>query len=526
VLCDGHRLTGWQVDCIDALETSGNAQAALLISAQSAAASRSNLLWRLFRKFVLDRSAAVRLQPLPQHLVALPVASDSRQESVRGHALDFILDCSSGEIPPDLAAAARLGVWTFRFGKQAKSDPTPPGFWDSLKGKATTEAALVRVGAQPGTSEQLWHGVFKTDVAFYRRLRNQLLRNAASWPARVARTWEDGRNLPLVHAASSTASKHGPSALDTIRFLFKMAGGLVAKVARRLFRHQLWRVGIIEAPVDEVAGLTASERISPPIRWLPNPQGRFLADPFAAEAGGDLLLLAEDYRWTTGLGSISGLRVSDEGATELQPVFELPYHMSYPYLFRHDGQLYCVPETNEAQEVALYVLDEHSLGWTKTSVLIAGRRLADSTMVEWNGRWWLFATDVEDDQVLNLHVWHAPALTGPWQEHAANPVKSDIRSSRPAGRPFVHEGVLYRPAQDCSEVYGGAVTINRVVELTPTQFHEEIASVIRPHKDWPARDGVHHLCGVADRTVIDACEEVFIWRATASVLLRKLWRRG
>ncbi len=47
-------------------------------------------------------------------------------------------------------------------------------------------------------------------------------------------------------------------------------------------------------------------------------------------------------------------------------------------------------------------------------------------------------------------------LEGPWEPHRRNPVKCDVRGSRPAGTPFVHGGELYRPAQDGSKRYGKA----------------------------------------------------------------------
>jgi hypothetical protein len=52
-------------------------------------------------------------------------------------------------------------------------------------------------------------------------------------------------------------------------------------------------------------------------------------------------------------------------------------------------------------------------------------------------------------------------------------VKIDVTSSRSAGTPFVVDGVLYRPAQDCSTSYGAGVVINRVVSLDERGLIEE-----------------------------------------------------
>ena len=70
--------------------------------------------------------------------------------------------------------------------------------------------------------------------------------------------------------------------------------------------------------------------------------------------------------------------------------------MASPFLLRHNERLLCIPESNEAEEVCLYALDEHRLGWTREAVLIKGRRLVDSTVLLHEGRWWLFATDEEN----------------------------------------------------------------------------------------------------------------------------------
>ena len=35
-----------------------------------------------------------------------------------------------------------------------------------------------------------------------------------------------------------------------------------------------------------------------------------------------------------------------------------------------------------------------------------------------------------------LHLYSAPGILGPWKPHPRNPVKSDVRSARPAGRVY------------------------------------------------------------------------------------------
>ena len=108
-----------------------------------------------------------------------------------------------------------------------------------------------------------------------------------------------------------------------------------------------------------------------------------------------------------------------------------------------------------------------------------------------------------------LRAWYAKDLFGPWMPHALNPIKMDVRSSRPAGTPFVYEGKLYRPTQDCSETYGGMITICHVKRLSPTEFEEEEISKIKPYQDSPYPDGLHTISSIGNMTIIDGKRMVF-----------------
>jgi hypothetical protein len=81
-------------------------------------------------------------------------------------------------------------------------------------------------------------------------------------------------------------------------------------------------------------------------------------------------------------------------------------------------------------------------------------------------------------------------------------VKSDARSSRPAGRLFHFNGELLRPSQNCSKHYGYAMTINNVLQINPAEFTEEEVAQILPEWRKDLR-GTHTLNSAGDLTVID-----------------------
>jgi hypothetical protein len=358
------------------------------------------------------------------------------------------------------------------------------------------------------------------------RSRDELFYGTCDWPARVCKEVLCGQEARF-HADPITDEgpiRREPGNAQMLRFMFRLAGSWLKNQFRHTFLQQQWSVGIIAAPVHEVAGLTTHASVAP-VQWLSEPSNRFLADPFAIERsdGSGLLILAEDYDWRSARGRIASVELSGAIASEPRIQLDLPCHLSYPYLFRHQGRLYCVPEASQSGAVSLYVLEGHGLelDWRLSQLLIENRRLLDSTLFEHEGRWWLFATDEDEGPNSKLHGWFADDLRGPWREHPLNPLKTDVRSSRPAGRPFLFEGHLYRPSQDCSKVYGGGVTLNRIETLTPLNFEEVTVRSLAPAKEWPYSAGFHTLCGEGQWTIIDACRNSFVARATANALLRK-----
>jgi hypothetical protein len=145
----------------------------------------------------------------------------------------------------------------------------------------------------------------------------------------------------------------------------------------------------------------------------------------------------------------------------------------------------------------------------------------DATVFPHGGRWWLLSTRSGPLEDVELWAWHAPELMGPWVAHARNPVKTDICGARPAGRPFVHDGALYRPAQDGSRTYGGRITLRRVTQLTPTEFAEQPVTVLEASPEGPFPVGPHTLTPIGDAVLVDGRRTVFAPDALRAFL--RIW---
>jgi len=201
--------------------------------------------------------------------------------------------------------------------------------------------------------------------------------------------------------------------------------------------------------------------------------------------------------------------------------------VSFPFPVEHDGHLYCVPETAALGEVGLYELSGASTEMRKVATLLGGTSICDPVVFLFENMWWLLGTDLQAGPLSILCAWFADELLGPWTPHPRNPIKRDIASSRSAGTPFVVEGSLYRPSQDCSRTYGGRVVINRVSSLTPDEFEEHPVAVLEPEHNGPFSDGLHTISSGGSITLVDgkARRSVFSSRAVFAHRCRRLGRR-
>jgi hypothetical protein len=192
-----------------------------------------------------------------------------------------------------------------------------------------------------------------------------------------------------------------------------------------------------------------------------------------------------------------------------RPAFDVGAHMSYPFLLEWKDEIYCIPEIADCNRISLFKAKRFPEEWVEQSVLVDEFPGVDSSVVFFQGRWWLFSCNGRNGSPWQLHLFHSERLEGPWIPHPLNPVKTDVRSSRSAGTPFIHEGVLFRPAQDCSRGYGRQVVVNRVQKITPTEFTEVAETVIGPDRSSAFPHGIHHLASVGAQTLVDGRRDVF-----------------
>jgi glycosyltransferase involved in cell wall biosynthesis len=247
----------------------------------------------------------------------------------------------------------------------------------------------------------------------------------------------------------------------------------VANIAKR----ENWMLGIVHEPITRAPGWT----ICPKAEWIGERlKNGYRADPFAWP-GKAQTILCEYYDFGRHLGTLREIELKGKAIVRDQPASfpGLRGHLSFPFMFEHDGAIYALPESSGIRKLVLFKWSDQGQ-WCECAVPLGDTALADGILFYHNDLFWIAGTDLDLGRFDNLNLYYASILTGPWRPHAANPVKCDRRSARCAGPVFVADSKMYRPAQDCSETYGGAIRIMEIVECTPLAFCEREVTLIKP----------------------------------------------
>ena len=225
---------------------------------------------------------------------------------------------------------------------------------------------------------------------------------------------------------------------------------------KKQLRHE-WTLGFVENGLDGVF----SDK--PKYVWVKNPYAEecWFADPFILDVTDTTItLLVEEMRYAVHVGRIAKLTI-DRGTmaiTDMKIILEEPTHLSFPNILRENGKIYVYPENHDSGELNLYEYDEGKEQLVKVRTLCK-QPLTDAVMTDVFGKRQIYSTQMPNPNGNVLNVYEANE-NGVFIQSLS--ISFADKHARMAGQFFTYKGKIYRPAQDCNKVYGGAVVIEDV----------------------------------------------------------------
>ena len=239
------------------------------------------------------------------------------------------------------------------------------------------------------------------------------------------------------------------------------------------------------------------------------PKDRFWADPFVVHKDQKYHIFFEEFLNSKNKGHLSVMIVDDDGNhTEPVRILERDYHLSYPSIFEFENALYLIHGTthNSDSYVELFKCEDFPFKWTYDRRIIEHTPLVDTTMFFHNKKWWIFGCKAENNgtsQSNELMLFYSDNPLGEnWHPHILNPIVSDVRNARPAGKIFTMNDKIIRPGQNCFQVYGNGFSFNEIIKLNENEYEEKQLESFKPN--WKNNlIGLHTFNYELGCTVID-----------------------
>ncbi len=434
---------------------------------------------------------------LPHH--AINILDHSAVREAEGLNLDVLVVLDSTEMARNIAGAARLGIITLG---HCDTGFKLAGFWNVYLRDDTTEFTIQRLLETSDEPQRLMQGRIGTEFYFLLN-RASLCEKSTYYLTKLIEQIAVTGTLPTSPAGAPSA-KHGrefPKQHETISYLAGLARLVLRKAVRKCFRREAtWNVAFAHNDWKHTDPMLA------PV--IPNPAGRFLADPFVVASKGREFCFVEDFDRSARRGRISVYELRPDSAAWVGVAIDETFHLSFPYLFEYGRDLYMCPETSESREIRVYRCLEFPLHWKLERVIMKDVSAVDTMLFEKDGNWWMF-TNIDPagwgDFSLELHIFSANSpLDHEWTPHSANPLFVDASRARNAG--LVRDGSrLFRVAQAKGfDMYGKQVSINEILKLDEENYVEKCVRVITPTFRKGIR-GTHHLHSNGTTTVFDFC---------------------
>lgn len=243
------------------------------------------------------------------------------------------------------------------------------------------------------------------------------------------------------------------------------------------------------------------------VQWMKHyHRNSFYADPFIYEVSTDSVkILAEEFFFDRSKGVISLLVIERSTGKLLNKyvVLEETCHLSYPFYNKTSDTL--IPESFRNGNWSEYEFDGSKVSNKR---IITDSPMIDATPVQYNGKWYVFAT-TQPNALDELLIYWSDKREGPYKPHPLNPQKKDIKTSRCGGNFFEFNGGLYRPVQDSTHLYGETMHIMKITELTPTSFTEEYYCHVQISNPGKYALGFHTLNFQDDVVIVDGFRERF-----------------
>ena len=334
----------------------------------------------------------------------LDVFSNNDSELIKKYDLDVILRHEFGIIRGPILNAAKFGIWSFHHGDNAINRGGPPAFWEIVLSQSAVGVTLQQLTSEIDGGRVIDKAFFNTHWSFV-KLKRMVLESSVSVLFKNLEKLKSGNYNYEKSIVYYNPLYTLPNLNVVFKYLFKFYSKLLNKfiqlLGHKFFgkRYNCWTLFIGKGDFLE----STLFRLKP----LRLPKNEFWADPFILNHNNKNYIFFENYDYNLKKGKISCGIIENNELINIEDVLVKDYHLSFPYIFKENGEIYLLPETNANNQLELYKCVSFPNKWELHSTAFEGEKVADAFFYnDLKNQKWLFVNkQVDLNSIMNNELY-------------------------------------------------------------------------------------------------------------------------
>jgi len=449
----------------------------------------------------------INIKPIFSKNRLLVEYSKKNVELIKNEKLDIIIRGNAkGIFKGEMLKMSKFGIISFHHGDNIWNKGGPPGFWEVVLKKPSTGFIIQILNHELDNGKIVFKGECATQKTFLLNQYNVFCESNDFISKSIVKILKEQKiNSVDTSSINNNSILKSPNFYFTFKYIFLILKLFLIISFQKfiLKKQQIWEISYDRNHFDKINYQN--------IKKIKNLPGHFFGDPFVLEKNKKHYVFVEDYIKKDSKAVISVIEIDDkDNHNHFTNIIEEDFHLSFPFIFEYENDLFMVPESSENKDIRLYKCLKFPNIWTYCYNLISNIHAADTIIFKKSNLYWLLTTSSKNnDYSSQLNIFYSDnPLSQSWIPHKNNPVKYDINNGRNGGLIIDNNGELIRAIQTFDynkygqNQYGRKINLNSIKDISKTDFDESFKYTINP--DFKKNIlGTHTINSTNNFTVFD-----------------------
>jgi hypothetical protein len=415
-------------------------------------------------------------------------------QKIKKEKFDILIRSCSEIISDDLIKTTKHGILSLHHGDYRKFRGSPAGFWEVFYKEIKTGFMIQKINKNLDFGNIILNGFFQTK-SFFLLNQAELYEKSNFYIKKIILDLYDNKKLKFIKKKDKGKVFETPKITNQIKYLIKIIFILINKIfiKNNSFKLAVFNINSLNKPT-----------------YIENEKKKFLADPFLFKKNGEIYCFAEEYDFIKKKGYIICKKYSDQSLINKKIIIKEKFHLSFPYIFEYNNNIYMCPETSEISEIRIYKCISFPYKWKFYKSIKKNIKAVDSMLFKKNNLWWLFTNidrSLAGDFTHDISIFYSKdgPLTNKWHNHPLNPIKMDSSQSRNGGLIFDKNKIFRISQKQGFDNYGQDINFHQIKLLTTKKYiekniknreYEKIKKILN-------NKNVHHFSKLDEKIIID-----------------------